>query len=128
MKRYLICLLVVLSTGTASLTTTHAQQPETKKSEPVRSERLIPYRGTVGAVDLKKKTFTLKNKAGDKTRLFKIDAKTVFEADKAKKMLKDIQPGLSVRGSCLKVKDREYVARLVRWTIQTSPKGTAESP
>ena len=86
--------------------------------------RPLPYRGTVGTVDTKKRTFTLINKTNDKSRLFRIDEKTRMEEGKESKGLKDLKPGAIVRGSCVKTGDKQYLARLVRWSKKTKKTGS----
>ena len=78
-------------------------------------KRTLPYRGIIGKVDTEKKIFTLKNKSNSEVRIFKIDPKTRFEAGKTPAMIKDLQPNMAVRGSCIKTGERQYLAKLVRW-------------
>ena len=98
-----------------------AETPPVQVTSP--KSRPLPYRGTVGTVDTKKRTFTLINKTNDKSRIFRIDEKTRMEESDESKGLKDLKSGTVVRGSCIKTGDKQYLARLVRWSKKTKKPG-----
>ena len=116
-------LALLLTIGGVSLSPVYgnlaAQTPASPKPSEQR-ERTLPYRGTIGMIDIKKGTFTLKNKKNTENRLFHIDQKTRFESGKETKALKNLKPNLKVRGSCIKTGERQFIARLVRWEVEDS--------
>ncbi len=119
-------ILAIALTG-LFFTPLHAQESESKGSITTKTERSLPYRGTIGKIDTKKKTFTLKNKSNADVRVFRIDNKTRFERSKVAVKFDDLKPNLQVRGSCIKTGERQYLARLVRWTAPEKAQQTQEN-
>jgi hypothetical protein len=71
-------------------------------ADAAKAEKPIPYQGTVSAVDKDKKTFTFKEKKGD--RVFTVTDKTkiLIKATKEAKTFDDITVGAYLTGSYLK--------------------------
>lgn len=116
----LVLTIVGVALGPITANVAAQSPPPSKPTE--QTKRTLPYRGIIGKVDLKKKTFTLKNKSNTETRLFQIDSKTRFESGKRPKTIANLQPNMAVRGSCVKTGERRYIARLVRWDPEASVK------
>ena len=108
--------ILAVTLACLAFSTMLAQDGDTKEIKPERKERALPYRGTIGKIDLKKKTFTLRNKSNTEVRTFQTDEKTRFEEGKLTMKFENLASKLAVRGSCVKTGDRQYLARLVRWT------------
>ncbi len=90
-------------------------------------QRAIPFKGTVGKIDLEKQTFTLVNKSNKKIRTFKVTKDTKFEIDrKPIGKLNMLKPSMQVTGSCFKTGERQYTAKLVRWKTKTKTKPKLE--
>ena len=109
--------IIALSVSAFSLPL-EAQNPSPEATETAQSAskpRPLPYRGVVGTIDLKKKTFTLKNKSNTEPRVFQVDQKTRFDLGTSRKALEDLKPNMQITGSCIKTGERHYLARLVRW-------------
>jgi hypothetical protein len=121
-------LLTIVGVSLSPITDTVAAQSPSPSKPNEQIKRTLPYRGIIGTVDIKKKTFTLKNKSNTETRLFQIDTKTRFESGKRPKTIDNLKPNLAVRGSCIKTGERQFVARLVRWEIENSGKPTKSQP
>jgi hypothetical protein len=119
-------LLTIVGVSLSPITGKVAAQSPSPSKPNEQTKRTLPYRGIIGTVDIKKKTFTLKNKSNTETRLFQIDPKTRFESGKRPKTINNLKPNMAVRGSCIKTGERQFVARLVRWEIEDS--GTPTKP
>lgn len=125
-KRNLLSYFVILAfaVGGVAAQQTAAQTPkpanEKQSTGKPSKQRAIPFRGTVGKIDLEKQTFTLVNKSNKKIRTFKVTKDTKFEIDrKPVGKLSMLKPKMQVTGSCFKTGERQYTAKLVRWKTQT---------
>jgi hypothetical protein len=88
------------ASATPAAAATPAASPDAKK------ERAIPYYGKVSAVDAKAKTFSIANKDGTKTRVFKITDASVITKDGGKPAtFADIVKDGDIRGSYYKKAD-----------------------
>ena len=132
-KRNLLSYFVIFAIavgGVASQqTTAQTPKPAAEKQEAEKSskKRAIPFKGTVGKIDLEKQTFTLVNKSNRKIRTFKVTKDTKFEIDrKPIGKLNMLKPSMQVTGSCFKTGERQYTAKLVRWKTQTKTKPKPE--
>ena len=126
-KPHIIALLLtIVGVSLSPITGEIAAQSPTSSKPNEQTKRTLPYRGIIGTIDIKKKTFTLKNKTNIETRLFQIGPKTRFESGKKPKTIDNLKPNMAVRGSCIKTGERQFVARLVRWEIEDS--GTPTKP
>ena len=132
-KRNLLSYFVIFAIavgGVASQqTTAQTPKPAAEKQEAEKSskKRAIPFKGTVGKIDLEKQTFTLVNKSNKKIRTFKVTKDTKFEIDqKPIGKLNMLKPSMQVTGSCFKTGERQYTAKLVRWKTQTKTKPKPE--
>ena len=132
-KRNLLSYFVIFTIavgGVASQqTTAQTPKPAAEKQEAEKSskKRAIPFKGTVGKIDLEKQTFTLVNKSNKKIRTFKVTKDTKFEIDrKPIGKLNMLKPSMQVTGSCFKTGERQYTAKLVRWKTQTKTKPKPE--
>jgi hypothetical protein len=119
-------LLTIAGVSLSPITGKVSAQSPTTSNPTEQTKRTLPYRGIIGTVDIKKKTFTLKNKSNKETRLFQIDSKTRFESGKRPKTIDSLKPNLAVRGSCIKTGERQFIARLVRW--ETEDSATSNKP
>jgi hypothetical protein len=87
------------ASATPAATATPAASPAEK------AERAIPFYGKVSAVDAKAKTFSIANKDGTKTRVFKITDKSVITKAGAPATFADIAKDGDIRGSYWKKAD-----------------------
>jgi hypothetical protein len=102
--------------------------PSTKTAPPAakdKTERAIPFHGMISAVDQSAKTFTLAGK--EKTRVFKVTAKTVLTKAGAPATMKDVAANEEVRGSYLKAADGSLEARIVKLGPMTDAEKAATS-
>lgn len=127
-KRNLLSYFVLfaIAISGAAIQQTAAQTPkpanEKQTTEKPSKKRAIPFKGTVGKIDLEKQTFILVNKSNKKIRTFKVTKDTKFEIDrKPIGKLSMLKPSMQVTGSCFKTGERQYTAKLVRWKTQTKP-------
>ena len=125
-KRNLLSYFVIFAIAVSGVATrqTAAQTPKpaNEKQAPKKplKKRVIPFKGTVGKIDLEKQTFILVNKSNKKIRTFKVTKDTKFEIDrKPVGKLNMLKPKMQVTGSCFKTGERQYTAKLVRWKTQT---------
>ncbi|MCS1410793.1 MAG: hypothetical protein M2R45_03988 [Verrucomicrobia subdivision 3 bacterium] len=127
LKRLTI-LLVAMAGFTAEPTFGQAQQKEPGlRSAKENPQRPIPFRGIIGKTDPKNQTFTLANKSNQLIRTFKVTKETKFERDGIPAKFDLLRPNLQVRGSCFKTGERQYTAKLVRWTTQKQERNVKES-
>lgn len=124
---YFVILAIAVGGVAAQQTTAQTPKPANEKqsSGKLPKKRAIPFKGTVGKIDLEKQTFTLVNKSNKKIRTFKVTKDTKFEIDrKPVGKLAMLKPSMQVTGSCFKTGERQYTAKLVRWKtqIKTKPK------
>jgi hypothetical protein len=96
------------STSPAAATTKTAATT-TDATKPARA---IPFRGKIGAVDQKAKTFTIAGK--EKSRVFKITNRTMLTKAGATATMKDVVVNEEVRGSYWKVTDGSLEAKTVK--------------
>lgn len=101
----------------------HAADPKTgekEKSSEKAGDALhaVPFQGTVSAVDLGGRTFSLNGKA--KERMFKVTEKTEIVQDNKPVTLNAITVGATVRGSAIK-RDDMWEARKVTIGPKESP-------
>ncbi|RFC42836.1 MAG: hypothetical protein DVB28_001726 [Verrucomicrobia bacterium] len=89
----------------AAETKTGETRAETKAGDKTTAQPLhaIPFQGSVVAVDLAGKTFTLNGKA--KERKFKVDDHTEIMADNKPSTFSSIAVGMTVRGQALRHED-----------------------
>ena len=95
-----------------------------------KTERAIPFRGTVSAVDQSAKTFTIAGK--EKTRVFMVTDRTTITKDGAAATLKDVVANSQVTGSYWKGAGDTLEAKTVKIGAATSSekpeKGEKASP
>jgi hypothetical protein len=77
-----------------------------------KTERAVPFRGMISAVDARAKTFTITGKGASRT--FKITDKSVLTKAGAAATLKDVAANEEVRGSYWKNADGTLEARTVK--------------
>ncbi len=126
---YFVIFAIAVGGVASQQTTAQTPKPAAEKQEAEKSskKRAIPFKGTVGKIDLEKQTFTLVNKSNRKIRTFKVTKDTKFEIDrKPIGKLNMLKPSMQVTGSCFKTGERQYTAKLVRWKTQTKTKPKPE--
>lgn len=96
------------STATFPAASTKAGPPAAKNT----TERAVPFRGVISAVDQKAKTFTIAGK--EKSRVFKITDKTALTKAGAAATMKDVAVNEEVRGSFWKAADGSLEAKTVK--------------
>lgn len=106
---------------TASPTTSPADSP-------AKSERALPFRGTISAVDQSAKTFTIAGK--ETSRVFKVTDRSVITKDGNPATMSDIAEKDEVRGSYWKGADGSLEAKAVKLGAKTEKKESKkkESP
>ncbi len=123
MKRiglYGMGLLVAALQCSTQLQAADPKSGEREKSSEKSGDALhaVPFQGTVSAVDLGGRTFSLNGKA--KERMFKVTEKTEIVQDNKPVTLSAITVGSSVRGSAVK-KDEMWEARKVTIGAKETP-------
>ena len=115
---------VAKTTPAAKTTPTPKTQPTAspngKTTTDPNKARAIPFHGTISAVDLRAKTFTIAGK--EHSRVFKITDKTVMTKAGAPATIKDAVANEEARGSYWKVTDGTLEAK----TVKLGPKTDAE--
>lgn len=91
--------------ASATPAATAAPAPTAAPSPAAKTDRPIPYYGKVSAVDAKAKTFSIANKEGTKTRVFKVTATSVITKAGAPATFADIVKDGDIRGSYWKKAD-----------------------
>lgn len=81
-------------------------------SPAAKTERAVPFRGMISAVDEKAKTFTISGKEASRT--FKITDRSVLTKAGAAATMKDVTANEEVRGSYWKNADGSMEARTVK--------------
>ena len=108
------------SPAATKTTTAPAATPAGKTTTDPNKARAIPFKGMIAAVDQKAKTFTIAGK--EKSRVFKITAKTVLWKTGVAATMKDVAANEEVRGSYWKMSDGSMEAK----TVKLGPKTDAE--
>ncbi len=103
----------------------HAAEEKSPPAEKNKTERAIPFHGTISAVDQTAKTFTIAGK--EKARVFKVTDKSVLTKAGAPATMKEVLANEEVRGSYVKAVDGSLETRVVKLGPVTDAEKAANS-
>lgn len=110
MKKTLLA-LTILALLTPGLSLRAEESAPAVQAE-VAKPRLLPFHGTIAAVDSEARSFSLSGKSG--VRIFKVTQETRMTKGAEAAIWEDLKVGELVRGSAVRIGEREYRANSVK--------------